>query len=74
MLIRVIIGTDSIFEVHSLIPLSHDATSAAENEVGWITHLSKKKNWHAKIILEIKCNVSMAITMALFPFYIALPV
>ena len=38
MLVRVIHGADSIFEDNLLIPLSHDATSAAENEAAPITH------------------------------------
>ena len=38
MLVRVIDGADSIFEVVMLIPLSYDATSAAENEAAPITH------------------------------------
>ena len=38
MLVRVINGADSTFEVESLIPLSHEATSAAENEAAPITH------------------------------------
>ena len=37
MMVRVINGADSIFEVDFLIPLSHDATSAAENEAAQIT-------------------------------------
>ena len=32
-------GADSIFEVELLIPLSHDATSAAESEAAPITHI-----------------------------------
>ena len=46
MLVRVINGPDSIFEVELLISLSHDATSAAENEVAPITHnpLGLEKN------------------------------
>ena len=38
MLVRVINGADSTFEVELLIPLSHDATSAAENEAAPFTH------------------------------------
>ena len=38
MLVRIINGADSTFEVKSLILLSHDATSAAENEAAAITH------------------------------------
>ena len=38
MRVRVINGADSIFELDLLIPLSHDATSAAENEAARITH------------------------------------
>ena len=37
MLIRVTNGADSIFEVSLLIPLSHDATLAAENDAVPIT-------------------------------------
>ena len=38
MWVRVINGADSIFEDNLLIPLSHDATSATENEAAPITH------------------------------------
>ena len=38
MRVRVINGADSIFELDLLIPLSHDATSAAENEAARISH------------------------------------
>ena len=38
MLVRGTNGPDSIFEVELLIPLSHDVTSAAENEAAPITH------------------------------------
>ena len=38
MLVRVINGADSIFEVDMLIPLSHDVTSSADNEAAPITH------------------------------------
>ena len=38
MLARVINGSESIFEVDLLIPLSHDATSAAENKAAGISH------------------------------------
>ena len=38
MSVRVINCADSIFEVELLIPLSHDATLAAENEAAPITH------------------------------------
>ena len=38
MLVRVINGADSIFEVNLLILLSDDATMAAENEAEPITH------------------------------------
>ena len=38
MLLRVINGADFINEGDLLIPLSHDATSAAENEAAPITH------------------------------------
>ena len=38
MLVRVINGADSIFEIDLLVPLSHDATSAAENEAASMTH------------------------------------
>ena len=39
-------GADSIFEVELLIPLSHDATSAAENEAATVAHkpLGLEKN------------------------------
>ena len=39
MLVMVINGAGSIFEVELLIPLSHDATSAAENEAAPIAHI-----------------------------------
>ena len=38
MMHRVLNGADSIFEVELLIPLSHDATWAAENEAVQIAH------------------------------------
>ena len=38
MMVRVINGADSIFEVDLLIPLSHGATSAADNEAAQISH------------------------------------
>ena len=38
MLVRVINGADSIFEIDLLVPLSHDATSAAEIEAASMTH------------------------------------
>ena len=74
-------GADSIFEVELLIPLSHDATSAAENEAAPITCKSlsldkfrfQKWTWHAKIPLETKFQVSMTsimLIMVVFPFYI----
>ena len=37
-LVRVINGSGFIFEVELLIILSHDATSAADNEAAPITH------------------------------------
>ena len=41
-------GADSTFEVGLLIPLSHDATSAGENEAVPITHnlLGLEKNFN----------------------------
>ena len=38
MLARVINGANSIFEVELSIQLSHDVSSAAENEAALITH------------------------------------
>ena len=38
MLFRVVNGADSIFEVELLIPLTHDAMSAAENEAATKIH------------------------------------
>ena len=81
MLVRVISGADSIFEFKLLIPLSHDATSAAVNEAAPITHKSlgldkfqfQKWTWHAKIPLETKFKVSMTsimLIMVVCPFYI----
>ena len=68
MLVRVINGPDSIFEVELLISLSHDATLAAENEAAQITHN------HAKILLETKFQVSMTsimLIMVVFPLCIS---
>ena len=45
MMVKVINGAGSIFEVKLLIILSHDATLAAENEAAPITHNREvKKN------------------------------
>ena len=46
MLVRIINDADSTFDVKLLIPLSHDATSSAENEAAPITHkpLGLEKN------------------------------
>ena len=38
MLVKVINGADSIFEVSLLILLSHDVTAAVEDEAASITH------------------------------------
>ena len=78
---RVINGADSIFEVE--LPLSHDTTSAAENEATTVAHkpLGLEKNclqkwtWHAKIPLQTNFQVSMTsiiliMIMVVFPFYI----
>ena len=46
---RVIIGADSIFEVE--LPLSHDATSAAENEATTVAH--KPLGLEKKLIPEM---------------------
>ena len=81
MSVKVINGADSIFEVNLLTPLSHDATSAADNEAASITHkLSgleelcfQKWNWHAKIPLETEFQVSTTIIMifmVVLPFHI----
>ena len=71
MLIRVTNGADSIFEVSLLIPLSHGATSAAENDEGPITHkllgwekfCFQKWNLYAETSLETKLKVSTTVIM-----------
>ena len=79
MRVSVITGADSIFDVDLLVLLSHDATSAAENEAAPISYellgLEKlcfqKWNWHAKVRLETKFQVSLTIIMPImvvFPF------
>ena len=53
MFVRVIKGADSVFKVDLLIPLSHDATSAADNETVPVTH---------KLIgleMELACKISL---------------
>ena len=85
MLVRGTNGPDSIFEVDLLIPLSHDATSAAENEAAPAAPITHKpsgleKIWfhkwtlHAKIPLEPNFQVSMTssilLIMVVCPFYI----
>mgnify|MGYP001796231059 FL=1 len=81
MRLRVVNGANSIFQVDLLIPLSHDATSAAENEAARMTHKLlgleqfwfQKWNLYAKIALETKFQVSMTIIMIIMvvlPFHI----
>ena len=77
MLVRVIRGADSKFEVDSLIPLSHDAMSTKENEAAPITHKLlglerfgfNKWNWHAKTEFQVSMKIFMLI-MVVFPPYL----
>ena len=80
MLVRVINGADSIFEVDLLILLSNDAMSAEENKAAPITHklqcLENSDSRNGIGMQNIPRNLyqvymtKMMLFMVFFPFYI----